>query len=227
MFVGHYGISLALKGADRSVSLGILFLAVQFIDLLWVLFVLAGIEHFQLVPGSTAANPFDFTFYPFTHSLLAAFLWSVVVYAGLRYLPIPAGRDKRRAALVVAVAVSSHFLLDVLVHSPDLPLVGSESTKIGLGLWDHVVISYVLEVGILLGGLGIYIKRTRAKSRGGKYGMAIFVMCLMIANLAAYRQDVLEVLVPLPLTPSVLASFLLVYLLFFSWIAYWLDRKRV
>ena len=206
-------------------SLGILFLAVQFVDLLWALLVLFGIEQLQIVPGATAANPFDFTFFPFTHSLIAALLWALVAYVGFRvFFP---GSAAPRVALVVAVAVFSHFLLDLIVHRPDLPLAGGQSPKLGLGLWDHVVISYLLEMGLLLGGLLIYLKYTMPTSLVGKYGVTILVICLMIANLAAYRQDMLEVLVPLPLTPRVLASFLLGYLLLFTWIAYWLDRKRV
>ncbi len=227
MFIGHYGIALALKGADRSLPLGTLFLAVQFVDLLWALFVLVGIERFQIVPGATAANPFDFTFYPISHSLLAACLWALVAYAGVRFLPGLSASDVPRAALVLALAVFSHFLLDVLVHGPDLPLAGSQSAKIGLGLWNHVVISYLLEAGLVVGGLWIYLKYTRPQSSVGKYGMGMFVICLMIANLAAYRQDMLEVLVPLPHTPRVLASFLLIYLLLFTWVARQLDQKRV
>jgi len=198
LFVGHYGVGLALKGAHKSMSLCVLFIAVQFVDLLWALFVLVGIEQLQIVPGATVANPFVFTFYPFTHSLIAASVWALLAYVGFRvFFP---GSAPRKVAFIVAVAVSSHFFLDAIVHRPDLPIAGGQSAKLGLGLWDHVDVSYMLEVGLLLGGLWIYIRYTRPASLAGKYGMPIFVICLMIANLAAYRQDMLEVLVPLPLT---------------------------
>ena len=227
MVIGHYGVSLALKTADKNISLGLLFLAAQFVDILWALFVLLGIEKIKIIPGITAANPFDFVSYPFTHSLVASFLWAGMVYVVFRLIPAKAGSQQGRVALVMGVAVLSHFFLDLIVHRPDLPLVGDDSYKMGFGLWNYVLASYIFEGLILLGGLWIYLRSTKGTTFCGKYGMSIFAVCLLVLNLSAYHEDVLDFFIPLPLTPEVLVGFVLGYYLLFAGIAFWLDQKRI
>src|SRR5216683_2494469 len=119
MFVGHYGVSLAAKRGDRSIPLWVLFLAVQLLDVFWSLFVLIGVEKVRIVPGITASNPLDLYYMPYTHSLVAAILWSVAVAVIARLLP---GVTTRPAAVWVGIAVFSHWVFDLLVHRPDLPL---------------------------------------------------------------------------------------------------------
>src|SRR3954463_1910425 len=117
MFVGHYGVSLAAKRWAPKLSLGWLFLAVQTLDLLFASFVLLGIEKLAIVPGFTAYNPYDLFFMPYSHSLVGALAWSVLLGLMTRAL---AGRKHRVAA--VAVAVFSHWVLDVPMHTADMPL---------------------------------------------------------------------------------------------------------
>src|SRR3989449_5176204 len=105
MFVGHYGVSLAAKRGDRSIPLWVLFLAVQLLDVFWSLFVLIGIEKVRIVPGITASNPLDLYYMPYTHSLVAALLWSLAAYVA--YRAIRAFGASHRAALLVALAVFS------------------------------------------------------------------------------------------------------------------------
>src|SRR5712664_4036295 len=119
MFVGHYGVSLAAKRGDRSIPLWILFLSVQLLDVFWSLFVIIGIEKVRIVPGITATNPLDLYYMPYTHSLVGAVLWSAA--AGFVYYLVRRV-DGSLAALIVGAAVFSHWVLDLLVHRPDLPL---------------------------------------------------------------------------------------------------------
>jgi hypothetical protein len=220
MFIGHYGVALGLKKADKTISLGFLFLAVQLVDVLWTVFVLLGIEKVAIVPDLTAANPLDFVHYPFTHSLVASFLWAGLAYFAFRLLSAKAGSQKGRVSLVIGIAVLSHFFLDVIVHRPDLPVAfAADSPKLGLGLWNFPAAAYVLESLVFLAGLWIYLEATTASSFAGKYGMMIFAFFLLIANLA-------NLFGPPPSNVKVMAAFGLVSYLLFATLAFWLDKKR-
>ena len=129
MFIGHYGLALAAKRAAPRTSLGTLAFAAQFLDELWPLLLLAGVERVRVVPGLMSASPFDFEWYPWSHSLLMAVVWSAAI-GGLYRLRTGYGRG----ALVVGLLVLSHWLLDVLAHTPDLPLLFDRSPEVGLGL---------------------------------------------------------------------------------------------
>lgn len=153
MFVGHYGVSFAAKRAAPAIPLWVLFVAVQLLDVFWAPLVLLGIEKVRIVPGITASNPLDLYYMPYTHSLLAALLWSAGAFLVYRLLA-PRG-DAGRAALVVALAVFSHWVLDFLVHRPDLPLYDN-TAKVGLGLWNFPAVAFVLEAGLLFGGMWRY-----------------------------------------------------------------------
>lgn len=149
MFVGHYGISFAAKKGDPSVPLWVLFIAVQLLDVAWAPFVLLGIEKVRIVPGITASNPLDLYYMPYTHSLVAAILWSAGAFVLYR-LAVPGSR--KTSALVVGAAVFSHWLLDFLVHRPDLPLY-DDTAKVGLGLWNLPALALGLEAALLFGGI--------------------------------------------------------------------------
>ena len=189
MFVGHYGAALALKAADRRVSLGLLFLAVQFVDLLFFPFVITGIERMTLIPGFAEASHYSLDYMPFTHSLVAGLAWSAFVFAGA-WLWL--GRDStfnRRgiAALVLAAAVFSHWLLDLVSHTPDLPLAGDDTMKLGLGLWNSVTLTLLAEAALVLGGLWIYMRATRpagdsTASKMARFGAPAFVGFLIVLN---------------------------------------------
>jgi hypothetical protein len=149
MFVGHYGVSFAAKRVEPAIPLWVLFLAVQFLDVLWAPFVLAGIEKARIVPGFTASNPFDLYFMPYTHSLIGALFWSCV--GGLGY-QIVARPSHRRPSVIIGLAVFSHWVLDFIVHRPDLPLYDN-SSKVGLGLWNAPTLAFGLEATLFLGGM--------------------------------------------------------------------------
>jgi len=220
MFVGHYAASLALKRVEKDASLGMLFLAVQFVDILFFPFVLMGIEHFNIVENYTEATHFELYFMPYTHSLVASVLWAVGVYGAFRFFPLQEFANKSRVALVMAVAVLSHWFLDLLVHTPDLPLLGDSSTKVGFGLWNNAIATYVLEAVLLLAGLGIYLKATEAKTFAGKYGMIIFVVLMLVIN----ANNIFGPPVGADVTTMSIAALVMYGL--FAGVAFWLDGKR-
>ncbi len=180
MFVGHYGVSFAGKKPAPRVSLAVLFLAVQLLDILFALFVLLGIEKLRIVHGYTAYNPYDLYWMPYTHSLLGALLWSaataLVTLIAARHL---LSRDRRIAAGVLGGAVFSHFLLDVPMHTRDLPLgLDPSSPKIGLGLWNHPAAGVAFELAVLAVGVAIYVRATRARSIRWAGASAVFFLGL-------------------------------------------------
>ena len=153
MFVGHYGVSFAARSSAASVPLWVLFIAVQLLDVAWAPLVLLGVEKVRIVPGITASNPLDLYYMPYTHSLVAALLWSAGAFVVYR-LAMPEGNT---AALVVAGAVFSHWVLDFVVHRPDLPLYDN-ANKVGLGLWNLPALAFALEAALLFGGMWLYFR---------------------------------------------------------------------
>lgn len=215
MFIGHFAVALGAKKYAPSVSLGMLFLACQLADLAWPSLVLLGIEAFEIEPGNTALTPLRFTHYPYSHSLLALLVWSISL-AGVYFLL----RGKSiRAALVIAVVVFSHWLLDFVTHRPDMPITLDESSLVGLGLWNYPALAIPLE--LLLFGLGIWIysRRTRARDRIGSYGywgLTIFLVAIYLANIFGP---------PPPSTTAVTWSAQALWILV-AW-GFWIDRHRV
>jgi hypothetical protein len=221
MFIGHFGVALALKRAEPRISLGWLIAAAQFVDLLWPVLLLLGLEHVRFVPGLMAASPMDFESYPYSHSLLAAILWAVIIYLLVRYLPIAKNAPKPRAAWILAIAVLSHWFLDLLVHRPDLPLAFGDSPKVGLGIWNSLPATLAIEFLIYIAGFWLYLKTTRAVSFRGRWGIWIYVVLLA----ALFLITALSQQPP----PSVNAMAVVAILsgLTLAFIAAWLDTGRV
>ncbi len=171
MFVGHYGVSFAAKKAEPAIPLWVLFIAVQLLDVLWAPFVLLGIEKVRIVPGITASNPLDLYYMPYTHSLVAAIGWSVVAFLVYRALrPAPA-----RAAAIVGLAVFSHWVLDFLVHRPDLPLYDN-TAKVGLGLWNLPAVALGLEALLLFGAMWLYLRGTARRTAMLVFGVVMLAI---------------------------------------------------
>jgi hypothetical protein len=216
MFVGHYAVSLALKKFEKRASLGVLFLAVQFVDILFFPFVLLGIERMNIVPNLTQSTHFELEYMPYTHSLVGSVFLAAVAYVIFRWLLV----KKQSVAFVVALAVFSHWLLDLIVHTPDLPLWADDSIKFGFGLWNNAAAAYALEAILLIGALWLYLRATRASSALGKYGMVVFVAVLLLINIVNIygpppQGGKLEMAI------SAMAAYFL-----FAAVAFWLDKKR-
>ena len=217
MFVGHYAACLAAKKFDKRVSLGVLFLAVQFLDILFFPFVLMGWERINIVERYTASTHFELEYMPYSHSLLAALAWSGAAYALFRWVVV----KHKTVALFVGLAVFSHWILDLVVHVPDLPLWSDTSLKLGFGLWNYPVVTFTLEAVLLISALWLYLKSSSATTAIGKYGMAVYVVVLILLNIGNIFGPVGD-----PDKTSLAISALAAYFLF-AGIAFWLDRKRV
>lgn len=222
VFIGHYGIALALKKYAPRTSLGFLFIAAQIADIAFFILIPPGIEQLRIIPGFTEASPFELYNYPITHSLVGALAWTVAAYLVVRFIPLKSLGDipdKQRAALVLSVAVFSHFILDFIVHTPDLVLVPGFDIKIGLGLWNSIIATVASELAILLLGCWIYIRSTSAgEGPVGKYGMYAFM--IVLAGIA-----ILTPFMTFPDVPTVVIMSELLYAVF-ALAAWWLDGKR-
>lgn len=174
MFIGHFGLALGAKKVNPSVSLGMLFLAAQFIDLLWPTFLLLDAEHVEITPSSENITPLTFTHYPYSHSLVMVLVWSLLV-GGLYWLI----SKNKKGAILVGVLVLSHWLLDLVVHVPDLPLYPGESPLYGWGLWRSMTSTVIVEGIIFLAGLMLYLSVTKAKDKTGSIGFWIMILLLV------------------------------------------------
>ena len=179
MFIGHFGVAFAAKRLAPRTSLASLVVGAQFLDLLWPVFLLLGLEHVRIVPGITKVQSLDFYDYPLSHSLTMAVRWSLAV--GLLYYFV---RRYGRGAWVVGSLVLSHWALDFLVHRPDLPLWPG-GLKYGLGLWNSWPATISAEVLFFGAGVWLYITETRSRDRVGKYALWSLVVFLFLGWLAA------------------------------------------
>ena len=175
MFVGHYGIAFAVKTERNRIPLWVLFVAVQLLDFLWAPFVLLGIEKVRMVPGITATNSLDLYYMPYTHSLVGALIWSGAAF--LIYKLVVGQKASKAAALIVAFAVFSHWMLDLVVHRTDLAIY-DETLNVDLGLWIYRGLEFVVEIAILVVGILIYLKRNGSVAR--KAGIVAFGVVLIL-----------------------------------------------
>jgi len=159
MFVGHYSVAFAARSEKNKIPLWVLFVAVQFLDYIWATLVLLGIEKLRVIKGFTAGSMLDSYFHPYSHSLIAAILWSCV--AAALYKTICSRHSclySKGAPLIVGLAVFSHWLLDLVAHPRDLAIYDN-SLKIGFGLWNYRDPEFALEIALLAIGIVIYLAR--------------------------------------------------------------------
>src|SRR6202012_2987874 len=179
MFIGHYGPAFAAKPIAKAVPLWLLFIAVQWLDVCWSTLVLMGVEKVRIVPGFTEGSPLDLYFMPYTHGLLGALILSFV-FGVIALLFV---HERRTAVIaVVAGAVFSHWLLDLVVHVPDLPLIG-DTDKVGFGLWRWIWMSLPLELVTLLVGAVLYARFVPSKTRLGDVWLWVFVAAMFAVEL--------------------------------------------
>jgi membrane-bound metal-dependent hydrolase YbcI (DUF457 family) len=156
MFVGHYSVAFAVKSEKNKIPLWVLFIAAQFLDYIWATLVLLGIEELRVIKGFTAGSMLDSYFHPYSHSLIAAIAWSVV--AALLYKTIWQAKASNSAAVIVGLAVFSHWILDLIAHPRDLPIYDNR-WKVGFALWNYRDPEFGLEVALLAGGIILYLAR--------------------------------------------------------------------
>jgi hypothetical protein len=186
MFIGHYGVAFAAKPTAPRVPLWVWFIAVQWLDILWSILTLAGVEKFSIVQGFTEGSALDLYYMPYTHSLPGAIALSLLL--GVIVASMLNGGNRTRTVLLVAAASFSHWILDLIVHVPDLPLYDN-SAKVGFGLWRHVALSLPLELVLLGVGAWLYARTTALVTVRGQYlywGFIVLLGALQIyTNLGA------------------------------------------
>jgi membrane-bound metal-dependent hydrolase YbcI (DUF457 family) len=176
MFVGHLGLALAAKRASPKLSLGWLMAGVTALDLLWPLFLLAGVEHVRIQADATAFNPLVFDSYPWSHSLVMAVVWGILLMALAKWLQRPVHPTYLLVALVV-----SHWVLDFISHAPDMPLWPGPSPRLGLGLWNSIPATFVVEGGLWIAGIAMYLTGRRATGWVGPVAFwSLVIVCTVM-----------------------------------------------
>jgi hypothetical protein len=213
MFIGHFGIGLGAKKAAPKVSLGTLFLAAQFLDLLWPTFLLLGWENVTINHGTKELTPLNFTYYPFSHSLVMAIVWGFVI--GLIYFFI---KRNKGASIIIGLCVVSHWILDLIVHRPDLPIYPGHSPLVGFGLWDYKIAEVIVEGVIFIAGLILYLSVTKPKNKTGVFAFWSLIVVLVIIHVS-------NLFGPPPSNTTSIAWAAEFQWLLVLW-AYWADSRR-
>lgn len=213
MFLGHIGVGLGTKSVFPRMSLGTLLLASLFIDLLWPSLLLLNIEKVEIEPGNTLMTPLNFTHYPISHSLFSVLIWACLFGAVFYAL-----RRRMKEAVICGMVVLSHWLLDLLVHSPDLQLVPGLSTRVGLGWWNSLSFTLISELSIFIIGTALYCHRTRPVGRIGAIGFITMILLLLVIFLG-------NMFGPPPPNPRAIAWFGQAQWLIVLW-GYWVEKRR-
>lgn len=209
MFIGHYGIGLLAKKNKQLPSLAMMFIAVQLLDLIWPILVLLGIESLSIDPGNTKLTHLNFEFYPYSHSLFMALIWSIIF--GLCYLLFT---KNKKGSLVLGALVMSHWILDFITHRPDLPIAPFSDLKVGLGLWNYPVLEIILELSLFGVGAFLYFKSPNFKRKIAFWLLVLFLLIVHMMNLFSP---------PPPSVAAVAWSANLMWLIVI-W-AWWIEKK--
>jgi len=215
MFLGHFAVGFGAKRFAPRTSLVVLLAAPLLSDLLWPVFLLLGWETVRVDPGRTKVTALDFVNYPWSHSLLLCVVWAALFaggyYAMTRY---------RAGGIAIALGVPSHWLLDWIAHAPDLPLYPN-GPKFGLGLWNSVAGTIVVELALFTIGVWLYCSATRARDRIGRYGFLAYIALLVASFLRNFFSSELPHSVKAEIAwPGLIAGIVML-----SW-AWWFDRHR-
>jgi membrane-bound metal-dependent hydrolase YbcI (DUF457 family) len=215
MFLGHFAVGFASKKFAPRTNMAVLIAAPLFLDILWPFFLLFGWEQVRIDPGNTRFTPLDLFYFPWSHSLLMSVVWATafaaIYYFVARYWP---------GAVVIWIGVVSHWVLDWTTHRPDMPLYPG-SARFGLGLWNSIPGTMVVELAMFAAGVWLYVRTTRSRDRVGRYAFIAYVILLLAAYIgdrfSAPPQNVRANIV----WPAIIAEAILI-----PW-AWWFDRHRV
>lgn len=214
MFVGHFAVGFALKRAAPRVSLGTLILAAAFADVVWIVFFVTGVERVTIEPGLMAANSLNLVSIPFSHSLLMNAVWGGL-FAGVYFW----WRRDSRGAWVLLAAVLSHWILDVATHRPDMPLAPGLDLRVGLGLWNSRLATFLVEGALWFGAVLLYVRVTRSSTRAGLYAFWSMIVVLTVLWVASLGGD----------PPPSLRALAVINTIFFALVeawAFWMNRSR-
>ncbi len=208
MFIGHFALGFASRRPGYLPSLAILFIAVQLLDLIWPVLVLAGVETFRIQEGSTVLTPLEFTYYPYSHSLLLAFVWGIAL--GIIYFLFT---KNKKGSLILMSLVISHWILDYITHKPDLQLSPFTETRVGLGLWNHPLSEIILETSMFLLGMFLYYTRVKPKRKIAFWSLVTIFLVIHFMNVFG----------PPPPSVNIVAWSANLVWLFVFW-AWWMEK---
>ncbi|MGA2883285.1 MAG: metal-dependent hydrolase [Bryobacteraceae bacterium] len=213
MFIGHFAVGFAAKRFAPRSSESVLLTAPLLADILWPVFLLLDWEQVRIDPGNTRFTPFDFVSYPWSHSLLMLCVWATafgaIYYAITRYWA---------GAIAIWIGVVSHWVLDWITHRPDMPLYPG-GARYGLGLWNSISGTMVVEILMFSAGVWMYVHATRAKDRIGRYAFIAYIVLLLLIYVANAFGTA-----PGSVTEVAWAAIALP-VVFIPW-AWWFDRHR-
>ncbi len=214
MFIGHFAVGFASKRVAPRTSLGLLLAAPLLADIIWPVLVLTGVEQVRITGGPNPFLTLTFDSYPWSHSLLMLMVWGLLLGGG--YYAVT---QYRAGAVILFVGVLSHWVLDVVTHVQDMPIAPGVATKIGLGLWQSVVGTMVIEGAMFIAGVWLYTTGTLAPDKVGRWGWWGYVALLVVSYLSALVTP------PPPSVPAIgwLAIIMSVVMVVWAW---WLDRHR-
>lgn len=214
MFIGHFAVGFGAKRFAPRASLAVLLAAPLFSDLLWPIFLLLGWESVRIDPGNTRFTPLDLAYYPWSHSLLMCCVWAsafaAVYQLAARYWP---------GTIAIWIGVMSHWVLDWVTHRPDMPLYPGGGPLLGLGLWNSIAGTMVVELAMLALGVWLYASSTRARDRIGIYAFWAYVALLLVS----YIGDRLSA--PPASAAEIAWTGLVAEVILLPW-AWWFDRHR-
>jgi len=216
MFAGHIGAGLAIARFERRANVGAFITAALLLDLVLWPFIVLGWESVSIPADFTSTHQPAFVF-PYSHGLAASLAWSAVaaVAACAGYARLQGARW--RVAALIAAAVFSHWLLDALVHRPELPLVGAASAKVGLGLWNRMPAALAIEATIVVVGLLLFMPGSRL-SRGKALALASLTIAMLAFTIAGMT------VAPAPPSALAMAGSSSVTLAVVCALAFWLGR---
>lgn len=215
MGIGHAAVALGASRTEPRLNVGLLIFAAFLADFLLGIFAALGLEQAHVPPDFATRHYLTFTF-PYSHGLVSLLLWGVLLGGVLCWLD---RRSRKTAFLVILALVLSHFVLDALVHVPELPLLGENSPKLGLALWNHMPLELSLETLMAIAGIAIYW-RLVGGSKLSRWSIAIFMLLLTALTWT-------QLFITRPPIPAQLIPNWIVAPLVFAAIPYLLDRKRV
>jgi len=217
LFVGHYSVAFAAKSERNKIPLWVLFIAVQFLDYIWATLVLLGIEKLRVIKGFTAGSMLDSYFHPYSHSLITAILWSTAAAIGYKPLCGWLGYAYRKsAALIVGLAVLSHWILDLIAHPRDLAIYDN-TWKVGFGLWNYRDPEFALQIALLATGIILYLVRnvTPAIRKKAVIAFGIALVVVQIGDTYVPRT---------PLTPKATVVGVWIFYTLFVLIAFIVEK---
>lgn len=217
MFIGHYAPAFVAATSSKSPRLGALFVAAQLVDIAFFSFLILGVEKMRMLPGATVMNAMDLYDMPWTHSLAGAIGWGILFALAIRLL-----RGSWTSATIGGAVVVSHWLIDLLVHRPDLTLAGSPP-KLGLGLWNHPWIEIPLELAFAFGGLWFFVSRTRAIGTAGSWSPWALALGMAVLQAVNWTTPQPAEAGPAPAATGWLGLFAYVVLAALAW---WVARTR-